>query len=73
MNLDKVDDKTKEIINESATRNIKLALIFAEISKLENISVTDEEIDAVFSSMSASQNVPENPYQYGSPVTHKTV
>ena len=58
MNLDKVDDKTKEIINESATRNIKLALIFAEISILENISVRDEEIDAVFSSMSASQNVP---------------
>tara|TARA_B100000700_G_scaffold330304_1_gene455834 strand:+ start:43 stop:1371 length:1329 start_codon:yes stop_codon:yes gene_type:complete len=58
MNLDKVDAKTSELISESAKRNINLALIFAEIAKLEKISVSDEEIEEVFNSMASTQNVP---------------
>ena len=58
MNLDKVDGKTSELISESAKRNINLALIFAEIAKLEKISVSDEEIEEVFNSMASTQNVP---------------
>ena len=53
MNLDKVDAKTSELISESAKGNINLALIFAEIAKLEKISVSDEEIEEVFNSMAS--------------------
>ena len=58
--IDEVDNKTKSVISESANRNVKLALIFAEIAKLENISVADEEIEAVLNSMAKAQKVSIN-------------
>ena len=54
--LKEVDDKTKEIIKESAVRNVKLALIFAEISKNEKIIVEDQELEQVIASIAKSQN-----------------
>mgnify|MGYP001396418428 FL=1 len=53
---EEVDSKTKGIIKESAERNVKLALIFAEISKVENILVDDNEIEQVIASIAKSQN-----------------
>ena len=53
---EEVDSKTKGVIKESAERNVKLALIFAEISKVENILVDDNEIDQVIASIAKSQN-----------------
>tara|TARA_B100001964_G_C14086969_1_gene533003 strand:- start:406 stop:1005 length:600 start_codon:yes stop_codon:yes gene_type:complete len=58
--IDEVDNKTKSVISESANRNVKLALIFAEIAKLENISVADEEIEAVLNSMAKAQKASIN-------------
>jgi len=54
--MNEVDEKTKELIKESALRNVKLALIFAEISKLENIVVGEEELEQVIASIAKSQN-----------------
>ncbi|MBT6795633.1 hypothetical protein HOA97_01715 [bacterium] len=54
--MNEVDEKTKELIKESALRNVKLALIFAEISKLEKIVVGDEELEQVIASIAKSQN-----------------
>ena len=54
--MNEVDEKTKELIKESALRNVKLALIFAEISKVENIVVGEEEVEQVISSIAKSQN-----------------
>ena len=54
--MNEVDEKTKELIKESALRNVKLALIFAEISKLENIAVGEEELEQVIASIAKSQN-----------------
>ena len=54
--MNEVDEKTRELIKESALRNVKLALIFAEISKLENIVVGEEEIEQVIASIAKSQN-----------------
>jgi trigger factor len=56
--LKEVDDPTKDLIKESAVRNVKLALIFAEISKLESISVPEDEIEQVIASIANSQNTP---------------
>lgn len=53
---EEVDSKTKGVIKESAERNVKLALIFAEISKVENILVDDNEIEQVIASIAKSQN-----------------
>ena len=58
--VDEVDNKTKSVISESANRNVKLALIFAEIAKVENISVADEEIENVLNSMAQAQKVSIN-------------
>ena len=58
--LKEVDDKTKEIIKESAVRNVKLALIFAEISKNEKIIVEDQELEQVIASIAKSQNTSVN-------------
>jgi len=56
--LKEADDPTKDLIKESAVRNVKLALIFAEISKLESISVPEDEIEQVIASIANSQNTP---------------
>ena len=56
--LKEVDGPTKDLIKESAVRNVKLALIFAEISKLESISVPEDEIEQVIASIANSQNTP---------------
>ena len=54
--MNEVDEKTRELIKESALRNVKLALTFAEISKLENIVVGEEELEQVIASIAKSQN-----------------
>jgi len=54
--MEEIDDKTKVVIKESAERNVKLALIFAEISKVENILVDDNEVEQVIASIAKSQN-----------------
>ena len=58
--IDQIDEKTKLVIAESANRNIKLALIFAEIARLEGMSVTDGEIEKVLISMANDQKVAIN-------------
>ena len=58
--IDQIDGKTKSVISKSANRNIKLALIFAEIARLEDISVTDEEVEGVLVSMANTQKVSIN-------------
>ena len=60
LKVDQIDDKTKSVITESANRNIKLALIFAEIARLEDISVTDEEVEGFLISMANTQKVSIN-------------
>ena len=54
--IKEVDEKTRDLIKESAIRNVKLALIFAEISKNENITVDDQELEQVIASIAKSQN-----------------
>ena len=56
--VDELDEKTKDVINDSAFRNVKIALIFAEISKIENISVEDKEVGDYLAAFASSQNVP---------------
>ena len=56
--VDELDEKTTDVINDSAFRNVKIALIFAEISKIENISVTDKEVGDYLAAFASSQNVP---------------
>ncbi len=54
--INEVDEKTKKVIEESAIRNVKLALIFAEISKIENIIVDENELESVIATIAKSQN-----------------
>ena len=56
--VDELDEKTTDVINDSAFRNVKIALIFAEISKIENISVEDKEVGDYLAAFASSQNVP---------------
>ena len=56
--VDQLDKKTTDVINDSAFRNVKIALIFAEISKIENISIEDKEIGDYLAAFASSQNVP---------------
>jgi trigger factor len=56
--IDGLDEKTTDVINDSAFRNVKIALIFAEISKIENISVEDKEVGDYLAAFASSQNVP---------------
>ena len=53
--ITEIEQKTKDVISESALRNVKLALIFAEIAKLEQISVSEEELEEVLLSIANSQ------------------
>lgn len=56
--VDELDEKTTDVINDSAFRNVKIALIFAEISKIENISIEDKEVGDYLAAFASSQNVP---------------
>ena len=56
--VDELDKKTTDVINDSAFRNVKIALIFAEISKIENISIEDKEVGDYLAAFASSQNVP---------------
>ena len=56
--VDQLDKKTTDVINDSAFRNVKIALIFAEISKIENISIEDKEVGDYLAAFASSQNVP---------------
>ncbi len=58
VNVDELDEKTTDVINDSAFRNVKIALIFAEISKIENISIEDKEVGDYLAAFASSQNVP---------------
>ena len=55
---DNLDEKSIKVIDDSAFRNVKIALIFAEISKLENIKVEDKEVGDYLAAFAASQNAP---------------
>ena len=56
--VDNLDEKSIKVIDDSAFRNVKIALIFAEISKLENIKVEDKEVGDYLAAFAASQNAP---------------
>ena len=56
--VEDLDDKTLKVIDDSAFRNVKIALIFAEISKLENIFAEDKEVGEYLAAFAASQKVP---------------
>ena len=53
--ITEIEQNSKDVISESALRNVKLALIFAEIAKLEQISVSEEELEEVLLSIANSQ------------------
>ena len=53
--VDELDKKTTDVINDSAFRNVKIALIFAEISKIENISIEDKEVGDYLAAFASSQ------------------
>ena len=46
-------DKLKEQVRPEAERNIKTSLVLEQIAKVENIEVTEEEIDAEVTKMAA--------------------
>ena len=56
--VEDLDDKTLKVIDDSAFRNVKIALIFAEISKLENIFAEDKEVGEYLAAFASSQKVP---------------
>ena len=56
--VEDLDDKTLKVIDDSAFRNVKIALIFAEISKLENIIAEDKEVGEYLAAFASSQKVP---------------
>ena len=56
--IEDLDDKTLKVIDDSAFRNVKIALIFAEISKLENIFAEDKEVGEYLAAFASSQKVP---------------
>ena len=56
--VDNLDEKSIKVIDDSAFRNVKIALIFAEISKLEDIKVEDKEVGDYLAAFAASQNAP---------------
>ena len=58
--IEDLDDKTLKVIDDSAFRNVKIALIFAEISKLENIFAEDKEVGEYLAAFASSQKVPVN-------------
>ena len=58
--VEDLDDKTLKVIDDSAFRNVKIALIFAEISKLENIFAEDKEVGEYLAAFASSQKVPVN-------------
>ena len=56
--IEDLDDKTLKVIDDSAFRNVKIALIFAQISKLENIFAEDKEVGEYLAAFASSQKVP---------------
>ena len=56
--VEDLDEKTQSVIDDSAFRNVKIALIFAEISKLEKIFVENNEVEDYLKAFAVSQNTP---------------
>ena len=56
--VEDLDEKTQSVIADSAFRNVKIALIFAEISKLEKIFVENNEVEDYLKAFAVSQNTP---------------
>ena len=58
MPIPQLDESGDEKFNELATRNVKSSIVFGEIAKKENISVTSKEIQNKLQELSASIGVP---------------
>ncbi|MCI0481051.1 MAG: trigger factor [Candidatus Dadabacteria bacterium] len=57
LNIQTLDDASKAALAERALRNVKTSIILAEIRKIEDIKVTDVDIDRSLSGIAASYNM----------------